>query len=117
MTNQDGLVDGLGGTADVLPVGQALGGRMQPGGVIQGKHLRPLLWNLLDEVRFQPGLILSTVLNGGVDARPLAAKDRREAQFRKGTNGGARQQRVHQFKLRVLGQRETVVVNGLTKLD
>ena len=117
MADQDGLVDSLGGTADVLPVGQALGGRMQPGGVIQGKHLWSSFRDLLDEVRFQPDLILSTILNGRVGARPLPSKDRREAQLRKGTNGRAQQQRVHKFKLRVLGQRETVVVNGLTKLD
>jgi hypothetical protein len=52
MTYEDRPVYSLSGTADVLPVGQGLGSRMQPSSVIQRKHSRPLSRDMLDEVCF-----------------------------------------------------------------
>ena len=50
-----------------------------------------------------------SILQGFVNARPLAAEDRRTGQLRKGNDAGRSQDGIHQFKERIAGPCQTFI--------
>jgi hypothetical protein len=110
-------VNGWSGTVDVLEIGQSPRRWMRPSRAIQRKQQRTLPWNLSDEVAFQPRPVLSSLFDGSVDAWPLTAEDGQETQFGKRADRLAKKKRVQQLELSILGPSESLIVDGLTKLD
>jgi len=81
-----------------LALGQRFRLAMRPQRGIQGEHRLAGGRHLGRQQLFQCVQIQPSVAEGGIQARPLAAEHRCQAQLSKGGNAGMHQQRLEQLK-------------------